>query len=67
MANLAVALADDSAGYAFALPAIENLVTVSPRIIVFVAAMALGMAAYNAWQRRRVAAAPSTLAASADG
>jgi uncharacterized membrane protein YedE/YeeE len=48
-------------------PAIENLATLSPRLIVFVAAMALGMAAHDAWQRRRVVTAPSTLAASADG
>jgi uncharacterized protein len=48
-------------------PAIENLATLSPRIVVFVAAMALGMAAHDAWQRRRVATGPSTLAAKADG
>ena len=48
-------------------PAIENLATLSPRIVVFVAAMALGMAAHDAWQRRLVAAAPSTLTAKADG
>jgi uncharacterized membrane protein YedE/YeeE len=48
-------------------PAIENLTTLSPRIVVFVAAMALGMAAYDAWQRRRVAAALSASAANADG
>ena len=46
-------------------PAIENLATLSPRLIVFVIAMALGMAAHDAWQRWRVAAAP--LAANADG
>jgi uncharacterized membrane protein YedE/YeeE len=46
-------------------PAIENLATLSPRLIVFVIAMALGMAAHDAWQRRRLATAP--LAASADG
>jgi uncharacterized protein len=46
-------------------PAIENLATLSPRLIVFVIAMALGMVAHDAWQRRRVVAAP--LAASADG
>jgi uncharacterized membrane protein YedE/YeeE len=48
-------------------PAIENLATLAPRLIVFVIAMALGMAAHDAWQRRRVAAAPSTLAANAGG
>jgi hypothetical protein len=46
-------------------PAIENLATSSPRLVVFVIAMALGMAAHDAWQRRRVAATP--LAANADG
>jgi uncharacterized membrane protein YedE/YeeE len=48
-------------------PAIENLATLSPRIVVFVIAMALGMAAHDAWQRRRVTAALSTSAAKADG
>jgi uncharacterized membrane protein YedE/YeeE len=48
-------------------PAIENLATLSPRLIVFVVAMALGMVLHDAWQRRRVVAAPSTLAAKADG
>jgi uncharacterized membrane protein YedE/YeeE len=48
-------------------PAIENLATLSPRLIVFVIAMALGMVLHDAWQRRRVVAAPSTLAAKADG
>ena len=35
-------------------PAIENLATLSPRLIVFVAAMALGMVAHDVWQRRRL-------------
>src|SRR5262245_13211007 len=48
-------------------PAIENLATLSPRLIVFVIAMALGMVAHDAWQQRRVIAAPSTSAANADG
>jgi uncharacterized membrane protein YedE/YeeE len=48
-------------------PAIENLATLSPRIIVFVAAMALGMAAHAAWQRRRVTASQPPLVAGADG
>src|SRR5262245_43702135 len=34
-------------------PAIENLATLSPRLIVFVAAMAIGMVAHDVWQRRR--------------
>jgi uncharacterized membrane protein YedE/YeeE len=48
-------------------PAIENLATLSPRLIVFVIAMALGMAAHDVWQRRRVTTSQATLAASADG
>src|SRR5262245_1426889 len=35
-------------------PAIENLATLSPRLIVFVAAMALGMVGHDVWQRRRL-------------
>jgi len=46
-------------------PAIENLATLSPRLIVFVIAMALGMAAHDARQQRRLATTP--LATSADG
>ena len=34
-------------------PAIENLATLSPRVIVFVVAMAGGMALHDAWQRRQ--------------
>ena len=48
-------------------PAIENLATLSPRLVVFVIAMALGMAAHDAWQPRRVVTAPSALATKADG
>jgi uncharacterized membrane protein YedE/YeeE len=36
-------------------PAIENLATLSPRVIVFVVAMAGGMALHDAWQRRQPA------------
>jgi uncharacterized protein len=34
-------------------PALENLATLSPRVIAFVAAMAGGMALHDLWQRRR--------------
>jgi uncharacterized protein len=34
-------------------PALENLVTLSPRVIVFVIAMAAGMALHDVWQRRK--------------
>ena len=33
-------------------PAIENLATLSPGVIVFVVAMGIGMAAHNFWQAR---------------
>lgn len=36
-------------------PAIENLATLSPRVIVFVAAMTAGMALHDVWQRWRPA------------
>ena len=50
-------------------PTLENLATLSPRLIVFVAAMALGMTAHDLWQRRRSAAAQHTqaVASGADG
>jgi uncharacterized protein len=48
-------------------PAIENLATLSPRVIVFVVAMAGGMALYGAWQRRRLAAPRLDVHATADG
>src|SRR5262249_43427875 len=38
-------------------PAPENLASRSPRLIVFVAAMALGMVAHDVWQRWRSATA----------
>ncbi len=41
-------------------PAIENLATLSPGVIVFVAAMGIGMAAHNFWQARGGAAEPAT-------
>src|SRR6201996_9607126 len=36
-------------------PAIENLATGSPSVIVFVVAMAIGMFAYHLWERRGAA------------
>ena len=41
-------------------PALENLATLSPRLIVFVAAMALGMVTHDMWQRRRIIAMRDT-------
>jgi uncharacterized protein len=49
-------------------PAIENLATGSPSVIVFVAAMAVGVFAYRLWERRGAASAARALAvAPADG
>jgi uncharacterized membrane protein YedE/YeeE len=50
-------------------PAIENLATLSSPVIIFVVAMAAGMAAHNFWQARAAASAASTLApaSAADG
>ena len=50
-------------------PAIENLATLSPPVIVFVVAMAVGMAAHDFWQARTTATAARTLvpANAADG
>jgi len=50
-------------------PAIANLATASPGVIVFVIAMAVGMLAHDLWQARRAAAAARHLAAAstADG
>jgi uncharacterized membrane protein YedE/YeeE len=50
-------------------PALENLATLSPRVIVFVAAMAIGMVAHDLLRRQRPAPAMtvSTQAATADG
>jgi uncharacterized membrane protein YedE/YeeE len=36
-------------------PAIANLATLSPPVLLFVAAMLSGMAAHDAWRRRRAA------------
>ncbi len=46
-------------------PAIENLATLSPPLIIFVVAMAVGMAAHDLWQAR--SAALAELAHAADG
>lgn len=48
-------------------PAIENLATLSPRVIVFVAAMASGMALHDAWQRRRAETPRQPVTAAPDG
>jgi uncharacterized membrane protein YedE/YeeE len=48
-------------------PAIENLATLSPRVIVFVIAMAGGMALHDFWQRRQPAAPREVVSATADG
>lgn len=49
-------------------PAIENLATLSPGVIVFVAAMAGGMLLHDLWQRSRPAGQrDEALAACADG
>ncbi|MGD0334676.1 MAG: DUF6691 family protein [Xanthobacteraceae bacterium] len=50
-------------------PAIENLATLSPPVVVFVVAMAAGMVAYHVWETRGAASAERALAAAtaADG
>jgi len=51
-------------------PAVENLATLSPQVLVLVAAMLAGMALHDLWQRRRTAAAaraPSAVPVEADG
>jgi uncharacterized membrane protein YedE/YeeE len=50
-------------------PALENLATLSPGVIVFIIAMAIGMAAYNLWQSRAAAPVERDLASApaADG
>ncbi len=48
-------------------PAIENLATLSPHVIVFVVAMAGGMALHDAWQRRQLAAPRVGAAMAIDG
>jgi uncharacterized membrane protein YedE/YeeE len=46
-------------------PALESLATLSPGVIVFVVAMAAGMAAHDAWQQSRLTAQRDRLLASA--
>ena len=48
-------------------PAIEDLVTLNPGVIVFVVAMAAGMAAHDIWQARRSAPTARALAHATDG
>lgn len=48
-------------------PALENLATRSPRVLVFVAAMAVGMAAQHFWRKRKPAGDTPALAAVTDG
>ena len=36
-------------------PALENLATLSPKVLVFCAAMAIGMVAHDFWQRHQAA------------
>jgi len=47
-------------------PAIINLATLSPAVLLFVAAMLVGMVAHDVW-RRRQAAPPAGAALAADG
>jgi len=48
-------------------PALENLATLSPPVIVFCVAMAAGMIVHDAWYAKRPAAPPSGALAGADG
>jgi uncharacterized membrane protein YedE/YeeE len=48
-------------------PALENLATLSPQIIVFCVAMVAGMLAHDHWYARQPAAPPSGALAKADG
>ena len=48
-------------------PALENLATLSPPLIVFCVAMAAGMFAHDQWYAKRPAAPPSGALAGADG
>jgi uncharacterized membrane protein YedE/YeeE len=48
-------------------PALENLATLSPRVVVFVSAMAAGMVSHDFRRRRRAARAELAAAVVADG
>ena len=49
-------------------PALENLATLSPQILVFVVAMTAGMMLHDSWQRRRLMTKPEQpRALAADG
>jgi hypothetical protein len=47
---------------------LENLATLSPRVVVFVVAMAVGMVLHDVWQKRRLMMRrEGAVAAAADG
>ena len=46
-------------------PALESLATLSPGVIVFVVAMAIGMIAHDIWQQAQLTAQRERLLASA--
>jgi uncharacterized protein len=48
-------------------PALENLATLSPQVIVFVIAMAAGMFAQNLWSKRKASGGTPALATLIDG
>jgi len=48
-------------------PALENLATLSPRVIAFVIAMAAGMVLHDLWQQRRLMGQQAKTLAAADG
>jgi uncharacterized protein len=48
-------------------PALENLATLSPQVIVFVIAMAAGMVALNLWSKRKASGQTPALATLIDG
>jgi uncharacterized protein len=48
-------------------PALENLATLSPRVVVFVLAMAAGMVLHDVWQQRQPTIRREAAPATADG
>jgi uncharacterized membrane protein YedE/YeeE len=48
-------------------PALESLATLSPGVLVFVAAMVAGMILHDVWQKSRPATAPKTILTDVDG